>query len=234
MKKVRRAEGGRPMETTGKPRKPSWDDLSTGSESHLEDGASVPSVRQKGKAARKRHTRRMETQNLETEKWKTEILEYNMTGMLTNETRYGSSETKERNNKNFKKKNKEIGKMKIENLTVGVHNTNEISKKVAPNLENKTHVSEEIGIGKKVSEKQSWEYWNLKLKDWKETGTITVIVESGAYWKIMPVQDNKPRRKLNFNLENVTGLVIALEIAKGELMYERDICKHLKGYTIYI
>ena len=42
---------------------------------------------------------------------------------------------------------------------------------------------------------------------------------------------NKPRGKLDFNLENVIGSVITLGIAKGELMYGRDICKNPEGYT---
>ena len=37
------------------------DSLSTGSESHLEDGASLPSLRQRSKRAEESQTRRMET-----------------------------------------------------------------------------------------------------------------------------------------------------------------------------
>ena len=44
--------------------RPKAEELSA--ESYLEDGASVPSLRQKGKTARKRDTYRMETENLET------------------------------------------------------------------------------------------------------------------------------------------------------------------------
>ena len=58
------------------------------------------------------------------------ILEYNVTGMLIDERRYGNLETKECNDKNFKIRSREIGKMKIGNCTVCVHNT---SEKVAPN-----------------------------------------------------------------------------------------------------
>ena len=50
-----------------------------------------------------------------------------MTGVLTDERRYGNSETKEWNNKNFKRRSRETGKMKIRNLTVRIHNTSEIS-----------------------------------------------------------------------------------------------------------
>ena len=42
---------------------------------------------------------------------------------------------------------------------------------------------------------------------------------------------NKPRGKLDLNLENVTGNVISLEIAEWELMYGWDICKNPDGYT---
>ena len=41
---------------------------------------------------------------------------------------------------------------------------------------------------------------------------------------------NKPRGKLDLNLENVIGSVITLEFAKGELMYGRNICKNPEGY----
>ena len=50
-----------------------------------------------------------------------------MTGVLTDETRYGNSETKEWNYPNFKRRSRETGKMKIGNLTLGVHDTSEIS-----------------------------------------------------------------------------------------------------------
>ena len=50
-----------------------------------------------------------------------------MTGVLINQRRYGNSETKEWNDTNFKRRSRETGKMKIGNLTVGVHNTSEIS-----------------------------------------------------------------------------------------------------------
>ena len=45
------------------------------------------------------------------------------------------------------------------------------------------------------------------------------------------IHGNKPRGKFDLNLENVTGNVITLEIAKRELMYGWDICKNLEGYT---
>ena len=45
------------------------------------------------------------------------------------------------------------------------------------------------------------------------------------------IHENKPRAKLNLNLENVIESVITLEIAKGELMYGRDICKNPEGKT---
>ena len=76
-----------------------------GFESHLEDGASAPSLKQREKTARNRDTRHMETKNLETGRRKakyrtgtgiikTTILEYNMTGMLTDERGYGNSDPK--------------------------------------------------------------------------------------------------------------------------------------------
>ena len=36
---------------------------------------------------------------------------------------------------------------------------------------------------------------------------------------------------MDLNLENVTGNVITLEIAKRELMYGWDMCKDPEGYT---
>ena len=45
------------------------------------------------------------------------------------------------------------------------------------------------------------------------------------------IHGNKPRGKLDLNLENLTGNVITLEIAKRELMYGWDICKNPEGYT---
>ena len=69
----------------------------------------------------------METDNQETERRKakdktgTGIMEYNMTQVLTDEKRYGNSETKDWNDKNFIR-SKKTGKMKIGNLTVGLHN----------------------------------------------------------------------------------------------------------------
>ena len=45
------------------------------------------------------------------------------------------------------------------------------------------------------------------------------------------IHGNKPRGKLDLNLENVTGNVITLETAKRELMYGWDIYKNLEGYT---
>ena len=45
------------------------------------------------------------------------------------------------------------------------------------------------------------------------------------------IHGNKARGKLDLNLENVTGNVITLEIAKRELMYGWDICKNPEGYT---
>ena len=50
-----------------------------------------------------------------------------MTGVLTDERQYENSETKEWNDTNFKGRSIEIGTLKIGNLTVGVHNTSEIS-----------------------------------------------------------------------------------------------------------
>ena len=50
-----------------------------------------------------------------------------MTGVLTDERRYGNSETKEWNYRNFERRSRGTSKMKIGNLTVGVHNTSEIS-----------------------------------------------------------------------------------------------------------
>ena len=52
--------------------------------------------------------------------------------------------------------------MKIGNLIVGVHNTSEIS---GTNWQNKTRVTKEIGKIKEELQKQSREYWNLKLED---------------------------------------------------------------------
>ena len=43
--------------------------------------------------------------------------------------------------------------------------------------------------------------------------------------------ENKPRGKLDSNLDNVIGSVVTLEIAKGELMYGRNICKNPEEYT---
>ena len=45
------------------------------------------------------------------------------------------------------------------------------------------------------------------------------------------IHGNKPRGKLDLNLENVTRNVITLEIAERELMYGRDICKNPEEYT---
>ena len=45
------------------------------------------------------------------------------------------------------------------------------------------------------------------------------------------IHGNKPRGKLDLNLENVTGNVITLETAKRELMYGWDMCKNPEGYT---
>ena len=45
------------------------------------------------------------------------------------------------------------------------------------------------------------------------------------------IHGNKPRGKLDLNLENVTGNVITLEIAEKEFMYEWDICKNTEEYT---
>ena len=92
----------------------------------------------KRETARKRHKCRMETENQEIERrkmkdrmgtgiMKTGILEYNMTRMLTDERRYGKLETKEWNDKNFKRRSRETNKLKIGNWTVGVHHTSEIS-----------------------------------------------------------------------------------------------------------
>ena len=45
------------------------------------------------------------------------------------------------------------------------------------------------------------------------------------------IHGNKPRGKLDLNLENLFASVITLKIAEGELMYGRDICKNPEGYT---
>ena len=45
------------------------------------------------------------------------------------------------------------------------------------------------------------------------------------------IHGNKATGKLDLNLENVTGHVITLEIAKREFMYGWDICKNPEGYT---
>ena len=48
------------------------------------------------------------------------------------------------------------------------------------------------------------------------------------------IHGNKPRvigSKLDLNLENLTGNVITLEIAKREFMYGWDICENPEGYT---
>ena len=45
------------------------------------------------------------------------------------------------------------------------------------------------------------------------------------------IHGNKPRGKLDSNLENVIGNVIAFEMARGELMYRRNRCKNPEGYT---
>ena len=50
------------------------------------------------------------------------ILEHKMTGMLTDERRYENSDTKEWNDKNFKRRSRETAEMKIGNFTVGKHN----------------------------------------------------------------------------------------------------------------
>ena len=88
--------------------------------------------RQRGKGI----PRLMETENLETGRkakhgtgsviTKTGILEYNMTGMLTDEKRYENSDTKEWNDINFKRRSITF-ETKIGNLTVSIHNTSEIS-----------------------------------------------------------------------------------------------------------
>ena len=66
--------------------------------------------------------------------------------------------------------------------------------------------------------------YNTKIqKYWKSTGMDGTVWEDS--WK-------KPRRKLNSNLENVIVRVITLEIAKGELIYGKDICKNTEGYTL--
>ena len=109
------------------------------------DGFRVPSLRWRQRAEpqakeetpRKRHIRCIETENQETDRRKakdgtgmkiikTGILKYNMTGILTDERRDGNSETKEWNDKNFKRRSTETGKIKIRNLTVDVYNTREI------------------------------------------------------------------------------------------------------------
>ena len=46
----------------------------------------------------------------------------------------------------------------------------------------------------------------------------------------MKIHGNKLRGKLDLNLENVIGSVITFEMAKGELMYARDIWKNPEGY----
>ena len=45
------------------------------------------------------------------------------------------------------------------------------------------------------------------------------------------IHGNKPREKLDLNLQNVTWNVITLEIAKREFMYGWDIYKNPEGYT---
>ena len=113
---------------------------------------------------------------------------------------------------------------------------------VALNWGNKTHVSKKIGIIKEELGKQLREYWNLILEDnWNS------ILEYNAwyywnkiqkYWKTIRIDGstawedgNKPRGKLDLNLKSVIRIVITLEIAKGELMYGRGICKNSEGYT---
>ena len=58
----------------------------------------------------------------------------------------------------------------------------------------------------------------------KVLGTIGI---DGTAWE----NGNKPRGKLDSNLDSVIGIVITLEIAKGKLMYGRGICKNREGYT---
>ena len=143
------------------------DDYLAGSESHLEDGASVPSLRQRGKLngtgapkalyfciffylikkkkkkKKKNRGKQREKANtphdngdpgnrkmkdvMGTEIIKTGIWEYNMTGILTDERRYGNLNTTEWNDKNFMRSSGETGKMKIGNLTIDVYNMNEIT-----------------------------------------------------------------------------------------------------------
>ena len=45
------------------------------------------------------------------------------------------------------------------------------------------------------------------------------------------IHGNKPGIKLDLNLENVNRSVITFEMARGELMYGRNICKNPEGYT---
>ena len=47
--------------------------------------------------------------------------------MLTDWRRYGNAETTKGNEENWKRRSGETGKKKIKNLTVGLHDTNEIS-----------------------------------------------------------------------------------------------------------
>ena len=82
------------------------------------DGFQVPS---------RRWRQRAEPQAKGETRIKTRILEYNLTGMLTDERRYEKSEPNEWNDDNFKKRSKETGKIKIGDYPVGVHNTSEIS-----------------------------------------------------------------------------------------------------------
>ena len=82
------------------------DELEAGSESHLEDGASVPSLKRRRKEENLETRRREAKDGTGTEIIKTGIPECNMTGILTDERRYGNSNTKEWNDKNFKRRSK--------------------------------------------------------------------------------------------------------------------------------
>ena len=42
---------------------------------------------------------------------------------------------------------------------------------------------------------------------------------------------NKPREKLDLNLESLIGVKITLKVAKEELMYGKGIRKNPEGYT---
>ena len=127
------------------------------------------------------------------------------------------------------------------------------AKWVAPNWENKTRVSKEIEKGEEESEKQSRGYWNLILEDntgrlesnwnnyWNIRSWFTGIAYWNRilrYWKTIRIygtaweDGNYSRGKLDLNFENLIGIVvITLEIAKGELLYGKNIWKNPEGWN---